>query len=107
MSVNQITQLDKERRPLSGPPIAFFAALAVTAAAAGTASTIHADYVFPLAASLCLTAAAAIALFGWRKAKTPSAISYLDVAGALILIGLAVAALIDPAQLLRITGTAT
>src|SRR5689334_2696828 len=101
MSVNQITQLDKERRPLSGPPIAFFAALAVTAAAAaGTASTIHADYVFPLAASLCLTAAAAIALFGWRKAKTPSAISYLDVAGALILIGLAVAALIDPAQLL-------
>lgn len=106
MSVNQIAHLDKKRRSLSGPPIAFFAALAVTAVAAGAASAFHSDYVFPLAASFVLTAAAGITLFGWRKQQRQAAISYLDVAGALILIGLAVAALIDPAQLLRITGAA-
>jgi hypothetical protein len=104
MSINQIARIDKDRRPLSGPPVAFFAAVAAMLAAAVAASALHWDYVFPLTASFAFATAAVIALFGWRKTKAPPQVSYLDVAGALVLIGLAAAALIDPAQLLRITG---
>jgi hypothetical protein len=106
MSLNQIARLDKDRRLLPGPYVAFFAALAATAIVAAAASALHLDYVFPIAASFAFVAAATIAALGWRAKRPPSAVSYLDVAGALVLIGLATAALIDPAQLLRITGTA-
>lgn len=107
MSVNQITGIYKDRRPLSGPFVAFCAAVAATLAVAVGASALHWDYVFPLAASFAFVTAAVIALLGWRKARATPHVSYLDVAGALVMIGLVAAALTEPDQLLRIIGGLT
>jgi hypothetical protein len=107
MSVNQITRLATERRAPLGPPAVFLAALAAAAAAgAGAAALLHWDYVYPLVSTLMFACAALIAIFGWRRKAASSGLNYVDVAGALVLIALAVAVLIDPQQLLRIAGAA-
>lgn len=107
MSVNHIARIAAERPGSSGPPLAFAAALAAAAATAGLAAALlHWDYAMPFAATVTFVLAGLIALFGWRQRRAPHRLNYLDVAGALLLIGLALGVLIDPQQLLRITGAA-
>jgi hypothetical protein len=107
MSVNQIARLATERRAPLGPPVIFALALAVAAASgAAAAALLHWDYVYPLVSTLMLACAALIAMAGWRRKTARAGLNYVDVAGALVLIALAVAVLIDPQQLLRIAGAA-
>jgi len=107
MSVNQIVRIDTGHHAPFGPPAMFLAALAGAAVTGGAAATLlHWDYVYPLIGTLMFALAALVGIFGWRQKSARSTPSYLDVAGALLLIGLGVAALIEPQQLLRITGMA-
>lgn len=92
------------RLPL-GPSLTFFAAIAATAAVAGTAArALPADYVLPLTSASLFVLAAVVAVFGWRqrKAREQAALTYWDVAGALTLIGICAAALVEPEQMVRV-----
>ena len=91
--------------PALGPPLAFFAAIVATAVTAGTAAgTLPWDAVLPLIATVLFIFAAAVAAFAWRqrKAREQASLTYLDVAGALTLIGIFAAALIEPEQMVRV-----
>ena len=93
------------RRPQLGPPLSFVVAILATAAAAAFASgTLHADSVMPLAATalFAFAAVAAVAGLRQRRPRPVAALNYFDVAGALTLIGIGCAALIDPEQMVRL-----
>ena len=93
-----------QRLPL-GPSLTFFAAIAATASVAGTAGRVLSpDHMLPLIAASLFVFAAASAVFGWRqrKARPNAALTYWDVAGALTLIGVCAAALVDPEQMVRV-----
>ena len=88
-----------------GPPLSFFAALLVTTAAAGLAAAmLHPDSVLPLAVSALFLFASIAAVFGWRhrKALPQASLNYWDVAGALTLIGICAATLVEPEQMVRL-----
>lgn len=93
------------RRPQLGPPLSFAVAILATAAAGAFASgALHADSVMPLAATalFAFAAVAAIAGLRQRRPRPAPALNYFDVAGALTLIGIGCAALIDPEQMVRL-----
>lgn len=81
--------------------IAVVAAFAVLAGAVGALPGVLAA---PAAATLLLAMAAAAALAGWLRGNRTDAarLTYWDVAGALTLVGIGAAALIDPEQLARV-----
>ena len=57
----------------------------------------------PVIATYFLLLAAVLAVFAWRHRRTdPNSLTYADVAGALTLIGLCAAAMIDPDQMVRL-----
>jgi hypothetical protein len=87
-----------------GPELAFAGAILAGVAAWGASKqTLHLDLVMPTIATLILLLAAVLAVAGWRyRGMDPDRVTYADVAGALTLIGLCVAAAIDPDQMLRI-----
>jgi hypothetical protein len=70
---------------------------------AGGVATLPRDFLLPIAATLLLAMAAAAALVGWLRERgpQPDRLTYGDVAGALTLIGIGAAALMDPDQLIR------
>jgi hypothetical protein len=74
----------------------------------GAAVSLHNDLVLPLVAGLLFFLAAATALFAWcrRHGNDPRQLTLWDVAGALVLIGIGAAALVEPDQLLRLVGGA-
>jgi len=68
--------------------------------------TLHTDLSMPLVATLLFVAAAAATLIAWKRgAMSRDQVTYWDVAGALTLIGIGAAALIDPEQMMRIVET--
>ena len=87
-----------------GPQLVFAAAiLASVAVWIGLTMTPPTDLVLPWVATLLLVFAAGLAVVAWRRGgEDPTRVTYADVAGALTLIGLCVAATIDPDQLVRI-----
>jgi len=87
-----------------GPQLSFAAAtFAGFTAWAGAVHTLPPDYAMPIVATLMLVLAAYFSLVAWRRrGDDPNNVTYWDVAGALTLIGLFVAATIDPDQLVRI-----
>ena len=92
-------------RPVSiGPRVGFGVAVGISFTAwAASRVTLPADMVMPLCATLLLLFAAAFgAIAWWRGRMDPGAITYLDVAGALTLIGLCAAATIDSDQMIRL-----
>jgi len=95
-----------EKRLTLGQASLFFAAIGATAVAAAlVARAISADFVLPVVSTSLFVAAALLAAIGWprRKAKPQSSVTYWDVAGALILIGIFAAALVDPGRLVDVT----
>jgi hypothetical protein len=103
---NPVRGVARSRRAIaSGPPLVF-AATVLTAFAALAVSTaaLPRDLVLPLISSLFLAAAALVALLAWlrERAPDPARLTYWDVAGALTLIGICAAALVDPDQLVRL-----
>jgi hypothetical protein len=70
---------------------------------AAARATLPADMVMPLFATLLLLFAAIFgAIAWWRGRMDPGGVTYLDVAGALTLIGVCAAAAIDSEQMLRL-----
>ena len=90
-----------------GPQLAFAAAiLAGLVAWVGLPMTVPADLVVPIVATLLFVFAAALAGIAWRRGGEKLAtVTYADVAGALTLIGICVAATIEPGQLMRIVAS--
>jgi hypothetical protein len=89
--------------PITGPQIVFAGALAavvVTAAVLG--QSLSKDHVLPTVSTLLFVLAAAAALMAWRRPIRGARLSYLDVAGALTFIGICVAAVIEPEQMVRL-----
>jgi putative Mn2+ efflux pump MntP len=67
------------------------------------AAKLHADLALPLAVTALFLMACLTAMLAWLHGRdTRQVVSYWDVAGALIFIGIGAAALIDPDQLVRI-----
>lgn len=93
-----------ERPAALGPQFGFFAAvLAVVGVFALSRATLPADLVMPLVSTALIALAAAFgAAAWWRGWMDPNGVTYRDVAGALVLIGLCAAATIDPDQMVRI-----
>jgi hypothetical protein len=98
-----------ERSGLSGvhPQLGFAAAiLAGFGACAGLVAAASAHIVMPAIATMLLVFAAGFCAIAWRnRGEDPRGVTYADVAGALTLIGLFAAAMVDPDQLLRIVAT--
>lgn len=87
-----------------GPHLVFLLALGLIAAAAFlAASLLPGGFVLPVVCTLLFASAAVIALLSWRSrgAASPRP-SYWDVAGALTLIGVCVAALLQPEQVVSL-----
>jgi len=99
---------DQRSNPLAiGPQLAFAAAIfAGLVAWIGLSMTLAADLVVPVVATLLFVFAAALAGVAWRRSgENPARVTYADVAGALTLIGLCVAATIEPEQVVRIVAS--
>ena len=89
---------------LSGPRAGFLAATIIGFGALGIArASLSADAVMPVVATLFLVMAVVVAAIAWASRRMdPAQVTYVDVAGALTLIGFFAAATIDPDQLLRL-----
>jgi uncharacterized membrane protein len=90
---------------VSAPAIVFvLALLACLAASAFAISTQSRDVVMPLVSTLFFILAGLIALLAWtyHRASSQNQVTYWDVAGALVLIGICVSATIEPDQLVRL-----
>ena len=95
----------RTRVPTFGPQVLF--GIAVTAAfavLAGAVTALPSALVEPAASTLLLVMAAAAALAGWLRGSGVDAarVTYWDAAGALTLVGIGAAALVDPDQLVRV-----
>ena len=88
-----------------GPHALFATAVVATfAVLAGAVASLPTDFALPVASTLLFFMAAVAALLasvGDRRSE-PDRVTYRDVAGALTLIGIGAAALIDPDQLGRL-----
>jgi hypothetical protein len=89
---------------LIGPQLTFAAAIfAGVAVWAGLSITLPPDLVVPIVATLSFGFAAAMAVVAsLRGLENPAYVTYADVAGAITLIGVCIAATIEPEQMLRI-----
>jgi ABC-type Fe3+-siderophore transport system permease subunit len=102
------SRYDQRSDPLGiGPQLGFAAAtFSVFAAWAGLIVAIPAALVMPVIATMLFVFATVFALVAWRhRGEDPTRVTYMDVAGAMTLIGLCAAATIDPDQLVRIVQT--
>ena len=90
--------------PTRGPQIAFFAAvLTAFGALALSAATLPQDLVMPAVSTLFFILAALVGVVAWAHGRmAPDALTYWDVTGALTLIGICVAATVDPEQMVRL-----
>jgi len=89
----------------TGPQAAFLGAVAVAGAivASGLLPT---NLLMPAISTLLFVLALVFALVAWVRCSTDEYhVSYWDVAGALLLIGVGAAALIEPDQLTRLVST--
>jgi hypothetical protein len=92
---------------LSGPEVGFLiATFVVFAVWAVSYATLAPDAVMPIVASAFLVLGAAFALFAWRRRGSDAGpLTYLDAAGALMLIGFGAAVMIDSDQLMRLVAS--
>lgn len=93
-----------------GPQLAFFAAVLLGAGVlAYSATSLSPDAAFPLLSVVLFGSAVLVALPAWRRsAPAPrAAVTYWDVAGALVLIGIFAGAMVEPDQMVRLMGDAS
>jgi hypothetical protein len=86
------------------PELGFAAATVLGFGAWGISSaTMTSDLVMPIVATLFIAFAAVFGLIAcFQRGADPTRVTYLDVAGALTLIGICAAATIEPEQLVRL-----
>jgi hypothetical protein len=93
------------RAPTFGPQVLFgIAVFAAFAVLAGAVTVLPNALVAPVASTLLLVMAVAAALIGWLRegGADVARVTYWDVAGALTLVGIGAAALVEPDQLARV-----
>jgi drug/metabolite transporter (DMT)-like permease len=92
------------RRTLRPEAIFFLAVLVAGAALALSPEIWSRDAALPLAAALLFAAAALVAQLAWQRTSPfpHEAVTYRDVAGALVLIGIFAGAMVEPDQMLRL-----
>jgi hypothetical protein len=93
------------KRPARGPHIAFVGCvLLVFLALALSGRALPQDLVTPLIVTLLFGLAAFVTIAAVRKRRgpVPARLTYWDVAGALLLIGIGLSALIEPDQMVRL-----
>jgi hypothetical protein len=73
-----------------------------------TAMTWPHDVVLPLVSSFLFLCSALIAFMAWRRGRRryPQLVDYWDVAGAVTLVGICVATLVEPEQMVRLVAGA-
>jgi hypothetical protein len=92
-----------------GPQLTFAAAVLVSLASLMISTTVlPRELALTVSTTLLLGAAALVALFAWSRGypRAQSAVTYWDVAGALTLIGLFTAALVEPDHMVRLVAGA-
>jgi drug/metabolite transporter (DMT)-like permease len=95
----------QDKRPARGPQVAFIASvLAIFGILMVSGRALPPDLVTPVIVSLLFGLAAIVAIAAWRNPRrlTATQLNYWDVAGALVLIGMALSALIEPEQMVRL-----
>jgi hypothetical protein len=92
-----------------GPQVTFaVAVLTAFAAVAVTTINLPRDFVLPLTGTLFFILAGLVALLAWSRGhpfehgQAARRVTYWDVAGALTFIGICIAALTDPDQMVRL-----
>jgi hypothetical protein len=91
--------------PALGPQVTFAATLvAGLAAMAVSAATLPNDLVLPVVSTFCFVLAGLVAFGAAIRGRMPDRdpLTYWDVAGILTFIGICIAALIDPEQMVRL-----
>jgi hypothetical protein len=92
--------------PWNGPQAAFLATVAVTGALMFAGLLPH-NLLMPAIGTLLFVLAAIFALVAWVRCSTDEyQVTYWDVAGALALIGICAAALVEPDQLVQLVAGA-
>ena len=102
---NQAMRFTQQGRPGANGPAVVFATAMLTAfaALALAALTLPKDFALASVASLLFAFAAIVSLLAWRLCQPDKGtLTYWDVAGALTLIGICAATLMDSDQLLRL-----
>jgi len=90
-------------RPASGPILLLTGALAATLAAAAVLQpSIAREALVPVAATLLLASAAAIALIAWLRPAPHRHFTYWDAAGVLTFVGICAAAMVEPEQMIQL-----
>jgi len=90
-------------QPAIGPQLVLTGALAaVLTVAAVFRHTMSDDALLPAVSMLFLILAAAAALIAWQRPLPPRQFSYWDTAGVLTLIGIGIAAAVEPEQMVRL-----
>ena len=85
-----------------GPPAILAGAIAVAGAAAFYVARNHApEMLLPAVATLFFALAAVVAAIAWNRVTTQS-VNYRDVTGLLVLLGIGVAAAIEPDQMVQL-----
>lgn len=86
-----------------GPPLALAAGLAAAVAALALFSQrLHGDLVPAALSGMFFVLAAVIAALTWRRPRKTPRLSYWDVAGVFTLIGVCIAATVEPEQMINI-----
>ncbi len=95
------------RRAVRGPHVAFLGSVLLAFfLLAMPGHTLPPDLAMPAAVTLLFGLAALVAVAAWRHPRSiTSGLNYWDVAGALVLIGIALSALIEPEQMVRLVET--
>lgn len=103
MSVGEVGRMARNT-PAAGPALLFAAAVGVAASLAfGGLLSAHRDAALPLAVALLFAFASAAALLGWRQRRMREPrLTYWDVAGALVFVGIAASTAVEPDQLVRL-----
>jgi len=92
--------------PWNGPRVTFLATFAAIGVLM-SAGLIPSNLLMPAIATLLFVLAAVFALVAWIRCSTDEyRVTFWDVAGAVALIGIGAAALVDPDQLVRLVAGA-
>jgi hypothetical protein len=100
---NPLGRVRRSSEPAVGPQLALLGSLAaVLTVGAVFHQTMSSDALIPGLSSLLFILAAAAALFAWQHPIPAQHFSYWDTAGLLTLIGIGMAAAVEPEQMVRL-----
>ena len=106
-STNPLGTTRASEMAATGPTLVLAGALAIVLACAAVfQETLSPEALLPASCLLFFTLAAAIALIAWRQPLSSRGFSYWDAAGVLTLIGLCIAAAVEPEQMVGIVAGA-